>query len=161
MTRRLSSKFALVAVLALGLATTGCTTVNGPKQGMGMVGGAVAGAALGSVFGSGSGKIAMIGVGTLLGALAGSEIGASLDRADQAYMQQAYNSVPSAPVGQAIRWNNPQSGNYGTYTVTRDGYAPAGEYCREYQQTIVVGGRSQQAYGTACRQPDGQWRVIG
>jgi surface antigen len=35
----------------------------------------------------------------------------------------------------------------------------AGQYCREYQQTIVVGGQSQSAYGTACRQPDGSWKI--
>ena len=32
--------------------------------------------------------------------------------------------------------------------------------CREYQTTISVGGRLQNAYGTACLQPDGQWRVV-
>ncbi len=36
---------------------------------------------------------------------------------------------------------------------------PAGMYCREYQQTVVVGGQPQQGYGTACRKPDGSWRV--
>jgi len=29
---------------------------------------------------------------------------------------------------------------------------------REYQTTIVVGGRNVPAYGTACLQPDGSWR---
>lgn len=28
---------------------------------------------------------------------------------------------------------------------------------REYQTRITVGGRSREAYGTACLQPDGQW----
>jgi len=36
---------------------------------------------------------------------------------------------------------------------------PSGQYCREYQQTIYVGGQQQQAYGTACRQPDGSWEI--
>ena len=26
--------------------------------------------------------------------------------------------------------------------------------------TIVVGGESQKAYGQACRQPDGSWKVV-
>ena len=29
---------------------------------------------------------------------------------------------------------------------------------REYQTTVVVGGRNVPAYGTACLQPDGSWR---
>jgi hypothetical protein len=29
---------------------------------------------------------------------------------------------------------------------------------REYQSTVVVGGKNVPAYGTACLQPDGSWR---
>jgi len=37
--------------------------------------------------------------------------------------------------------------------------APQGE-CREYQSTVVIAGRPQPAYGTACRQEDGSWRIV-
>ena len=37
---------------------------------------------------------------------------------------------------------------------------PLGRYCREYQSTVMVGGRPQPGYGTACLMPDGQWRVV-
>lgn len=33
-------------------------------------------------------------------------------------------------------------------------------YCREYQQTITIEGRTQQGYGTACLQPDGSWKLL-
>jgi len=33
-------------------------------------------------------------------------------------------------------------------------------YCREFQTTIVVDGRPEQAHGTACMQPDGTWQVV-
>lgn len=36
-----------------------------------------------------------------------------------------------------------------------------GRYCREYQANTVVNGRAQASYGTACRMPDGQWRIVG
>ncbi len=39
-------------------------------------------------------------------------------------------------------------------------YQTAGQYCREFQQTIVVGGQQQQGYGRACRQPDGSWKIV-
>lgn len=147
-----------VAVLALAL-VTGCTNSMGTKQTVGTVGGAATGAVIGSQFGSGDGRIAATAIGTLLGAWAGNEIGASLDRADQAAASQAMNQAYVAPVGQTIRWNNPNSGNNGTITTTRDGYSSAGAYCREFQQTIVVGGRQQTAYGTACQNQDGTWQI--
>jgi len=31
--------------------------------------------------------------------------------------------------------------------------------CREFQDTIIVGGVKQPAYGTTCQQPDGSWRI--
>lgn len=34
-----------------------------------------------------------------------------------------------------------------------------GRQCREYQTTVRVGGRVRQAYGTACLEEDGTWRV--
>jgi hypothetical protein len=34
------------------------------------------------------------------------------------------------------------------------------EYCREYTKTIIIGGRSERAYGTACYQSDGAWEIV-
>lgn len=33
-------------------------------------------------------------------------------------------------------------------------------YCREYQRNVTVGNHVQESYGTACRQPDGAWKVV-
>ena len=30
-----------------------------------------------------------------------------------------------------------------------------GQQCREYQRTVTIDGKTETAYGTACRQPDG------
>lgn len=38
--------------------------------------------------------------------------------------------------------------------------AEAGEYCREYQKSIHVGGHIESGYGTACMQPDGSWMIV-
>lgn len=38
--------------------------------------------------------------------------------------------------------------------------ASAEEYCREYSRNVVVGGRTQEAYGTACQRPDGSWQIM-
>ncbi len=39
--------------------------------------------------------------------------------------------------------------------------AKAGDYCREYTRTVYIGGRAQDAYGTACQQSDGSWMIVG
>lgn len=31
--------------------------------------------------------------------------------------------------------------------------------CREYTQTVTIGGKEEKAYGRVCPQPDGSWRV--
>jgi surface antigen len=142
------------------LSVTACQTDSwGTKQTLGTGAGAIGGGLLGSQIGGGSGQLWATGAGVLLGALVGSEIGSSLDRADQAYMGQAESRAHTAAIGETISWNNPQSGHYGTYTPVRDGTSSAGRYCREYQQTVYVGGQKQSAYGTACQQPDGTWQV--
>ncbi|MCB1783949.1 MAG: hypothetical protein KDI13_08120 [Alphaproteobacteria bacterium] len=153
---------ALLTMVLSVFTLSACQTLEntGNKQIVGTGSGAVLGGLLGSTIGSGTGKHWAIGAGVLLGALVGSEIGKSLDQADLAYANQANTKAYNAPVGETVTWNNPESGNYGTITPTKDGYSSSGRYCREYQQTINVGGREQTAYGQACRQPDGSWEII-
>lgn len=33
-------------------------------------------------------------------------------------------------------------------------------YCREYQRDVYIDGRRQPAYGTACQEPDGSWKLV-
>ncbi|MBN8522154.1 MAG: glycine zipper 2TM domain-containing protein [Alphaproteobacteria bacterium] len=156
-------KTLLTLTLIAGVALSGCETLNdrGTKELIGGGSGAIIGGVLGSQVGEGSGRLWAAGVGTLLGVLVGSEIGRSLDKADMAYAQKANAQAHTAPIGQAISWNNPESGNSGVVTPTRDGNDTAGRYCREYNQTINVGGQKETGYGIACRQPDGSWEIVG
>ena len=102
------------------------------------------------------GQLVGIAVGTLLGSLAGSEVGKSLDRADRMYLQKTtQRSLETVPSGKTSNWSNPDSGNSGTITPQRTYQKAEGTYCREFQQTISVGGRTEEAYGTACRQAGG------
>ena len=154
--------FAVRTAVAVALfAAAGCAEQGyGTKQTVGGLGGAALGGLLGSQFGSGTGKVAATAVGVFIGALAGSEIGRSLDRADRIYADKAVSRAHTAPIGETITWNNPKSGNRGTVTPVRDGTSASGQYCREFQQSITVGGKRQQGYGIACRQPDGAWRIV-
>ncbi len=150
----------VVAVMALAFLSA-CTGQENPKQTLGTLLGATGGAVLGSNVGKGKGNIATIAVGTLLGAYVGSEIGSSLDKADMMYSDNtAQRAFETAPSGQVSTWRNPDSGNFGTVTPKSTYQANNGQYCREYQQTVTVQGKSEEAYGTACRQPDGSWKVV-
>lgn len=143
------------------LLVVGCTGAMGPKETGGTLIGAGTGALIGSQIGGGRGTLVAVAVGTLAGALLGQEVGRSLDRADQLAMQRsAQYALEYAPTRQSTTWRNPDSGNYGSITPIETYQASTGQYCREYLQTVVIGGQPQQAYGTACRQPDGSWRII-
>ena len=154
--------FAMILMVVSTLGLSACQTLEGrgDKELIGGASGAVIGGILGSKVGGGSGKGWATGAGVLLGAILGSEVGKSLDQADMAYANQANERAHSVPVGETINWNNPESGNSGSVTPTNDGYSSSGRYCREYQQTIIVGGQEQSAYGTACQQPDGSWEIV-
>lgn len=144
--------------LVVACLATGC---ENPKQAVGSLGGGALGAWAGSTIGSGRGRVVATAVGAVAGALAGGFIGQQLDQADKERAERTYQSaLESSPIGRTAQWKNPDSGNYGSITPTRT-YQSNGQHCREFQQTIVVGGKSQQAYGTACRQPDGSWKIMG
>lgn len=151
----------LSVFLAAALALGACADAqNNPKQTGGALLGGVGGAVAGAQFGSGRGQLAAVAAGTLIGALIGSEVGKSLDRADrQALASTTQNTLETVPTGEAVAWRNPDSGNYGTVTPVRT-YQTAQGYCREFQQSVTIGNRTEQAYGTACRQPDGSWKIV-
>ncbi len=152
----------MTAVLTALFLLIGCTTSQGPNQTGGTFIGAGLGALAGSQFGRGKGRLVAVGLGTLAGALIGAEVGRSLDATDQAYARQTEQvALETVPTGSSIDWSNPESGHAGTVTPTYTYQAPSGAYCREYQHTVYVGGRAENAYGTACRQPDGSWQIVG
>ena len=123
--------------------------------------GAVGGAVIGSSFGKGNGRVVGGVIGGLLGAGIGHEIGASLDRADMTYYRQTQQkALETAQPGQPLPWNNPQSGHSGVVIPQAPYKADNGQYCREFQSKISVGGKTESGYGTACRQPDGSWQIV-
>jgi len=95
------------------------------------------------------------------GGLIGGAIGNRLDAADQEKANvAAARALESVPAGQSVAWRNPDSGNAGAVTPMRTYQTANGQYCREYTQTINVGGEKHQSYGTACRQADGTWKIV-
>jgi hypothetical protein len=64
---------------------------------------------------------------------------------------------PSAAPPSPIVQNPPPPARIGTVAPLR---GDSRAECREFQQTIMIGGQAQKAYGTACRQADGTWKIV-
>ncbi len=143
-------------LLAVALLVSGCET----KQQQGTIAGAAVGAGVGAFFGSGTGKVAAIAGGAVIGGITGNLIGKRLDEKDKAEAQKAMAEAETAPVGEKVAWNNPDSGNSGTVEVTQEGPDADGNTCREFKHTVRVGGETQEDKGVACKREDGKWVTV-
>jgi surface antigen len=154
MNRRKTALLPLCMALALG----GCTTTDyGQREQTGMV----IGGALGGLLGSqvpgkhDQWRTAAIIVGTLAGAAIGGSVGRSMDDLDRMRTAQTLEGVRT---GVPSTWRNPDTGYQYSMTPTRTFETAAGP-CRDYTINALIDGRQEVVKGTACRQPDGTWRV--
>ncbi len=144
----------LIGVLAALLSA--CASTQGPKESTGMIIGGLLGGAIGHQIGDGHGQTVATVVGAIIGTAIGGSVGRSMDDTDRL---KVAHSLETVRTGVVTSWRNPDTGH--TYEmVPRRTFEQAGAPCREYQVTANIGGREEQIYGTACRQPDGSWKVI-
>ena len=144
----ISSGILMLVVLVAVL--TGCAT----QQQNGTIIGGITGALIGSVIGDGSGQDVAIAAGAIAGSLIGSSIGQRFDAQDQSRI--AY----SMERNQRSSWTNSTTGH--RYTVMPSStFAPSSlnRHCREFTVDTEIGNRTESAYGTACRQDDGSWKI--
>jgi surface antigen len=151
-----------IGLLIFAIITAGCAadSYRGSREMTGGLAGAALGGLLGAQFGGGKGQLASTAAGVLIGGLIGSEVGRSMDEVDRMRANEAITQAQRAPIGERITWENPEREHYGSVTPTRDGYTDSGQYCREFHQTVTIGGRTEEAYGVACRQENGDWRIV-
>lgn len=149
----------VVVVAFIAVLTTGCATIQeNPKTTIGAVGGGTLGGLIAGAAGASPAGIAASVVG---GILVGGLIGNLLDERDKKLAAEAaQKALETAPTGRPVAWNNPDNGHSGTVTVVKTYQSSSNAYCREYQQTVTIDGKQEKAYGTACRQPDGSWKVV-
>jgi surface antigen len=147
-------KLIIVTAAAFSIALAGCQGM--PREDQGALAGAALGGAVGHNFGSGTGKVLATFTGAVLGAFAGSNIGRQLDGYDE---QRAQRALEYNETGRSSSWVNPDQGHAVTFVPTDTYRGSSGQYCREYQTHVEVGHRVEDAYGTACRQPDGSWEI--
>jgi len=147
-----SMLFAVLAVSNVAQAgTLGC-----------LVGGAGGGAG-GSAIGKGKGKTIL----TIAGALIGCSLGSNIEDNDQRRYQQQPQWQPQYQPRRPYRsryneFRYPRQQQTVVYRpapvqTARAPQAPACDYSREYQTTVIVGGQEVPAHGRACWKPDGSW----
>jgi len=156
----------IIITLALVAMVSSCAdnhrNNNVKKAEIGTVAGAIGGALAAQNLGKGTGRTLSIAAGSLLGAFIGNNIGASLDKADMNfYRKTSQFALERNPSKKVSTWVNPDSGNSGTITPTKTILQDDKKtYCREFTQTITIGNKTEEAYGNACRAPDGTWKIV-
>lgn len=151
----MKSKLIIAGALAASLGVGGCAH-QGPKEQTGMVIGGIVGGVLGHQVGSGSGRDVATVLGTLIGASIGGSVGRSMDELDRMKMGAALETTRT---GVTTEWKNPDTGHHYAVTPTKTYESQSGP-CREYTVDAEIGGKTEQVYGTACRQPDGSWKIV-
>lgn len=144
-------------VLPPGLQNGRCRPGLFDPRVVGGVIGAAAGGYAGSKFGKGDGKLAATALGTLVGAVIGHAVGDRLAQDEDICFSQTFEHVPDR---ETIVWTDRSHGAQYQVTPQKTIKTASGEYCREYTAKALVGSKPVDTYGTACRQPDGSWKLI-
>ena len=157
MPRAMVQAAAVLMLVVIGL--TGCAEMQAnPKTSIGALGGGAFGGLIAAAAGGGGAAIAGAVIG---GALLGGAAGSMLDQRDRQLAAQAQQrALETTPTGTPVAWTNPDNGHQGTVTPTRT-FQSQNTFCREFQSEVIIGGKPERAFGTACRMPDGSWQVQG
>ena len=143
-------KIRVVLVVASSALLTACGTAS-------QTGGP--GGLLGTQSGQGSGKVASTIIEAMNGGLVGGTVGTGLtDREKRNALEAEYKALEYTASGQKVAWQG-DSGHSGE-AVAAQPYRVGSQDCRQYTQTVVIGGASSTARGTACRNADGSWTPL-
>lgn len=94
------------------------------------------------------------------GGLAGTSIGKDLSTEDRRTALDAeYRALEKTPGGQTVAWQGAARSTSGQ-VIPGQPYRVGSQDCRQYTHTILAGGDSQSARGTACRNADGSWTPL-
>ena len=152
-------KKSIITAAALALALSACQSTGGSPSNstIGTVGGGALGAGIGYMAGGGI-------LGTVLGGAGGGFLGHYVgglfdqDKTPSAEEQAAETKATTAPIGKTITWSDPKTNTAGTITPVHQDKT-ADRFCRDYRVTLTANGETKKAYSTACKQPDGSWKV--
>ncbi len=133
---------------------------NGPDP-AGVVAGAIIGGLLGNAAGHGSGRAGATVAGVIVGGAVGAALTSNLDCEDRSYAYKTYyEGFNSGRSGSRYAWRNPRNDHRGELRIRSYYNDPYGFRCAKFTQATYVQGRSYNARGNACRQPDGTWAIV-
>ena len=94
------------------------------------------------------------------GGLAGKASGDTLARSDRLMaLESEYKALEYTPPGDIVTWNGRSAAGQ---VVPSQPYRVGSQDCRQYAHTLVLSGRAPQTVrGTACRNADGSWELVG
>jgi surface antigen len=155
--RKTITRLLIPAVLSLGIAAC-------DNQQIGTIAGAAGGAVAGKAIGGHgtSGTVGLI-LGAIAGGYLGGEIGKRLSNSDRGQQAQATNRALES--GGSQSWSNPETGARGDVTADNtfrsNTGSTAGQTCRAFSSSASTSdGNSGTGRGTACKQPDGTWKIV-
>jgi surface antigen len=89
---------------------------------------------------------------SMLGGVLAGSVGLGLENSDRVAAYKA--QIAALESGQRSSWR----GDKGVYGYAEAGASQGGS-CRPFSQTVYIAGRPYAGHGSACRQPDGSWRM--
>jgi surface antigen len=96
-------------------------------------------------------------IGILLAAVSDRRPSRGISRADEICFSQSFEHVPDRTI---IAWSSPKPTVRFSVIPMRTLRTSDGRFCREYAAKATVNGHAADVYGTACRQPDGDWYLV-
>lgn len=139
-----------IALVAAAVALSGCSTVG---LGGGRTGSSGSGAATGPA-------APETIIAAMDGGLIGGSIGSGLSESDRRIALQAeYRALEYSPAGKAVDWQGSGGAPKGSVAAAQP-YRVGSQDCRQYTQTVTIGGQNRAARGTACRNSDGSWTPL-
>jgi len=94
---------------------------------------------------------------TILEIIPDGSVGRYMYYVNQIHVNEALEIHPIG--GHATYWESPNT-KYKYYIIPISTFQKAsGQHCREFVVRIRINGRIKDAFGTACRMPDGTWKI--
>ena len=149
-----------VLIFSLCVLSISCSEKEDNKL-LGQIIGSVAGAYLGSKVGDGMvGNLTTV-LGGTVGFLIGGKIVDILDSEEQSDLNNAINqTLTENPDNVSNKWNSQKNLDTDAEILPLNSYKINQNTCRDFTKTVKKGDKKVQEKSTACRDDEGNWKVI-
>lgn len=95
----------------------------------------------------------------ITGTIAEPQLAGWIDAADWQHAKTAFSQALAAKTSAPMAWDNPQSGDRGSFTALGQAYPGTAGICRAFHADIDRQKSDQALEGTACAGKSGTWQV--